>query len=79
MLVGLLDICNRFGCGNSLEVLFLWEDTYGECTEGTVHFLFVSRHAFFVLLEGKWSSQYVLGNKLERLLKAYPFALKTVF
>lgn len=49
MFVGFLGMCNRFGSENSLEVLFPWEDTSGECTEGRVNFFFVSQHAFFVL------------------------------
>lgn len=48
MLVDFLDICNTFGCGNNLKVLFLWENTSGEYTEGIVHF-FVIQHAILVL------------------------------
>lgn len=80
MLVGFLEICNKFGYGNSLEVLFLWEDTSAECTEGTVHVVFVSQHAFFVLSRVQMEfSMCVLGNNLERATKGISLCFKTVF
>lgn len=76
MLVDFLDMCNRFSCGNSLEVLFLWEDISGECTEGTVRFFFVSSMLSLCFLECKWSSQCVLGNELERPTKGISLCFK---
>lgn len=46
MLVDFLDRCNTLGRCNNLEVLFLWENTSGECTEGIGHFSLLASMLF---------------------------------